>query len=85
MRITMLVLALLCAGVSAAQAPSAKYFGNVPLLDQEGRTTDLYSVMKGRTIVLHSFFATCTGVCPVMTRSINAIQQRFAGRSRLVA
>lgn len=80
MRITMLAMALLCAGVGAAQAPSAKYFANVPLVDQEGRTTDLYSVMKGRTIVVHSFFATCTGVCPVMTGTISAIQQRFAGR-----
>jgi protein SCO1/2 len=30
--------------------------------------------------VLHSFFATCTGSCPVMTGTLNAIQTRFAER-----
>jgi protein SCO1/2 len=61
-------------------SPSANYFANLPLVDQDGHTTDLYSLMKGRTIVLHSFFATCTGSCPVMTRTLNAIQERFADR-----
>lgn len=59
---------------------SAKYFGDLPLVDQDGNAIDLYSLMKGRTIVMHSFFANCTGSCPVMTRTISAIQERFAER-----
>ena len=59
---------------------SSKYFADLPLVDQDGHATDLYSLMKGRTIVMHSFFANCTGSCPVMTRTITAIQERFADR-----
>jgi protein SCO1 len=62
------------------EAPSAKYFGGLDLVDQDGHATDLYSLMKGRTIVMHSFFASCAGSCPVMTRTLNAIQDRFADR-----
>ncbi len=64
----------------AADSPSAKYFANLALVDQDGNATDLYALMKGRTIVINSFFASCTGSCPVMTGTFNAIQERFADR-----
>jgi protein SCO1/2 len=68
------------ARILSEERPSAKYFANLPLVDQDGHATDLYSLMKGRTIVLHSFFATCTGSCPIMTRTLTAIEERFADR-----
>jgi protein SCO1 len=64
----------------AAPSPSANYFANLSLVDQDGHATDLYTLMKGRTIVLNSFFASCTGSCPIMTGTFNAIQERFADR-----
>ena len=64
----------------AQESPSAKYFANLPLVDQQGHAVDLYSLMKGHTIVINTFFATCTGSCPVMTGSLNAVQTRFADR-----
>jgi protein SCO1/2 len=76
-----LVLFFCAMSLGAADAPpSARYFANLSLVDQDGNATDLYSLMKGRTIVIHSFFATCTGSCPVMMRTISAIQERFADR-----
>jgi protein SCO1/2 len=82
MKTTALLLTLFCAMPLFAEdpRPSAKYFADLPLVDQDGNATDLYSLMKGRTIVLHSFFASCTGTCPVMTGTLNAIQTAFADR-----
>lgn len=65
---------------AAPSAASSKYFANLSLVDQDGNATDLYSLMKNRTIVINTFFATCTGSCPVMTATLNAIQNRFADR-----
>ena|SRR5690349_3103131 len=81
MKAIALALALLCSiSMAAQERPSAKYFANLSLVDQNGNAVDLYSLMKGRTIVLHSFFATCTGSCPIMTRTLSAIEERFADR-----
>jgi cytochrome oxidase Cu insertion factor (SCO1/SenC/PrrC family) len=66
--------------VAREPSPSAKYFANLSLVDQDGQATDLYSLMKGRTIVINSFFASCTGSCPVMTGTLNTVQERFADR-----
>lgn len=74
---------LLAVSVAAqAQEPSAsaKYFGGVTLTDQDGKRVALYELMKGRTVVMHTFFATCTGSCPVMARSLTELQTRFADR-----
>jgi cytochrome oxidase Cu insertion factor (SCO1/SenC/PrrC family) len=72
-----LVLAL---PLFAANTPSANYFANLPLVDQNGKETDLYSLMKGRTIVINSFFASCSATCPVMTGTFNTLQEHFAAR-----
>lgn len=74
------LLALLIALPLFAASPSEKYFSGATLVDQNGETVDLYALMKDRTIVMHSFFATCTASCPIMTKSVAAIQERFADR-----
>lgn len=66
--------------LAPSPSPSQNYFANLDLVDQNGAKTDLYSLMKGRTIVLNSFFATCTATCPVMTGTFNTLQERFADR-----
>jgi protein SCO1 len=67
------------------QAPSApvdevqKYFTDVELINQDGQTMRLYSdVLKGRIVVINCFFATCTGSCPVMSGSLEKIQDALA-------
>src|SRR5260370_20429257 len=72
----LLALPLFAADPSA----SSRYFANLTLVDQDGNAVDLYSLMKGRTIVIHSFFTTCAASCPIMTRTIAAMQDRFADR-----
>lgn len=51
------------------------YFGDVELIDQDGRPQRLYSdLFKGKVVIINPFFSTCTGVCPTMTRNLEAIQ-----------
>jgi protein SCO1 len=67
------------AGRHADQARS--YFGDIVLTDQHGKQVQVYDeLFKGRTVVIHSFFATCPGSCPVMAGNFAAIQKRFAER-----
>jgi protein SCO1/2 len=77
-----LCLLLLALPLFAAdpQSGSAKYFANVSLIDQDGNAVDLYSLMKGRTIVMHSFFTTCAASCPILTRTVAAMQEQYADR-----
>jgi protein SCO1/2 len=78
--LTLIATLTLALPLFAADKPSANYFANLALVDQNGKDTDLYSLMKGRTIVLNSFFASCSATCPVMTGTFNALQERFAAR-----
>jgi protein SCO1/2 len=68
--------ALLAAAQSSSE-PSAtqKYFTDVELINQNGDKMRLYSdVLKGRVVVINSFFATCAGDCSVMHRNLEKIQ-----------
>jgi len=41
----------------------------------------LYSdVMKDKVVVINSFFASCNASCPAMSKSLAALQSRFADR-----
>jgi protein SCO1 len=65
------------AEVSAAQ----KYFSNVELLNQDGAKMRFYSdLLKGHTVVIIPFFATCTGVCPPMNRNLEKVQEALGDR-----
>jgi protein SCO1/2 len=65
------------ANASAAQ----EYFTDVELLDHHGESRRLYSdLLKGHTVVVSPFFTTCTGVCPMLTQKLKALQQRFGSR-----
>jgi protein SCO1/2 len=67
----------------AAQEPSPaqKYFSDVQLVDQDGRTLRFYSdMLKGKTVVINAFFTTCTSVCPPMSRNLELLQQALGDR-----
>ena len=80
-----ILLAVLLAAPLLAQdsseSPAATYFGDIVLMNQDGQPMKLYSdLMKDKVIVINSFFASCTGSCPVMSKSFSALQTRFANR-----
>lgn len=69
-----------------APAPSElskeqEYFTDVELINQDGEPMRFYSdLLQGKTVVINPFFTTCTGVCPVMSQKIAAIQEWLGDR-----
>ncbi len=57
---------------------AAGYFPNQVLRDQNGKAVRFYSdLLQGKTVVIHSFFATCHDACPAMFGKLKAIQGSF--------
>jgi protein SCO1/2 len=62
-------------------SPARKYFTDVELVDQDGRTHRLYSdLLQGKTVVIGAFFTSCTGACPVLVEKLAAIQAWLGDR-----
>ncbi|HXG93628.1 MAG TPA: SCO family protein [Blastocatellia bacterium] len=75
------------AGAVAAQtnqggeSPSQKYFTDVVLMNQYGQPMRLYTdLLKGRVVVINTFFTTCTSVCPPMTHNLTKVQDALGDR-----
>ncbi|HYG64140.1 MAG TPA: SCO family protein [Thermoanaerobaculia bacterium] len=66
----------------AAERPAAHhYFGDIKLVDQDGRERRLYSdLMAGKTVVIDVMFTTCNGVCPVLSRNLQRVQEALGDR-----
>jgi protein SCO1/2 len=63
--------------VSAAR----KFFTDVELVDQDGRTHRFYSdLLQGKVVVVAAFFTSCTGSCPVLGERLAAVQQWLGER-----
>jgi protein SCO1 len=63
------------------QEAAHRYFGDIPLVDQDGQTRRLYSdLLAGRSVVIDVMFTNCTGVCPVMSRTFAHLQDWLGGR-----
>jgi protein SCO1/2 len=78
-RILIVLLLSAIALPAFATGPAGEYFKDVVLTDQNGHRVRLYEdVIKDRTIVMNSFFATCKGACPIMTQTYTSLQDRFA-------
>jgi protein SCO1/2 len=67
----------------AAATVSAKdhYLAKLSLVDHNGRRVDLYDdLIRNHTVVLNSFFASCTGSCPVMAKTFLHLQNKLGDR-----
>ena len=72
------LLLIACSAVAQQGGAAAHYFANLSLVDQDGRRVDFYNdLMKGKTVIINSFFASCTGSCPVMGKTFQLIQNRL--------
>lgn len=57
------------------------YFPETELMTHEGRPVKFYSdLVCGKTVVVHSFFAECTGSCPRMFEVFQRLQEEFSDR-----
>jgi protein SCO1 len=63
------------------QQAAHRYFGDIPLVDQNGETRRLYSdLIRGRSVVIDVMFTGCTGACPVMSRTFAHVQDWLGDR-----
>jgi protein SCO1/2 len=91
----LLVLAAVAALPTAAQetdaAPSPeraraieaaqRYFTDVELVNQYGEPMRLYSdLLRDKVVIINTIFTTCTGICPVMSKAFETIQERVGDR-----
>jgi protein SCO1/2 len=69
------------AGEGELSAAAHDYFTDVQLVTQNGETVRLYSdLMKGKVVVINTFFSTCTGSCPKMSGVLAGLQERLGDR-----
>jgi cytochrome oxidase Cu insertion factor (SCO1/SenC/PrrC family) len=58
-----------------------QYFTDVRLVDQGGRELRLYEdLMRGKVVVIQSFFCSCRGACPTLVSNMSKVQERFGDR-----
>lgn len=63
------------------ETPAQRYFTDVELTNQDGKKLRLYSdLLRGKVVVIASFFSSCTGVCKVTMPMFHSLQEKFAGR-----
>jgi protein SCO1 len=75
------LLLILVFATSLSASPARNYFTDVVLTDQDGKPVRLYSdVLQGKTVVVESFFSTCTGTCPLMNATFAKIQNAVGDR-----
>jgi len=64
-----------------AESPSQKYFTDLILVNQNGQKMRFYSdLLRGKVVIINSFFATCTGSCLPLTRNLEKLQQGLGAR-----
>jgi protein SCO1/2 len=80
---------LLAASSSAADVgpPSPRerirrrYFPNVELQTQDGKTVRFYDdLIKGKIVTINFFYAKCEGICPTVTANLARVQKIFGDR-----
>jgi cytochrome oxidase Cu insertion factor (SCO1/SenC/PrrC family) len=65
----------------ASRNPAQAYFGDVPLVNQNGETMRFYTdLIRGRTVVIDVMFTGCTGACPVMSQTFAKVQDWLGDR-----
>lgn len=78
---TLLLFVAPFANANDFRAVGQKYFTDVVLVNQNGEKVRFYSdLIDGKIVVINSFFATCTGVCPVMGGTFKKIQAALGDR-----
>jgi protein SCO1 len=62
-------------------SPAHKYFSDVELVDQDGRSHRFYSdLLQGKIVVVAAFFTSCTTSCPILAERMAALQERVGDR-----
>jgi protein SCO1/2 len=61
--------------------PAKQYFTDVVLINQDGQRLRLYSdLLRGKTVIFDTFFASCKNSCPRMSAVFSDLQERLGKR-----
>lgn len=65
----------------ADKSAAEKYFTDVVLVNQNGEKMRFYSdLLRGKVVIINSFFATCKGVCLPLNRNLELVQAALGDR-----
>jgi protein SCO1/2 len=84
--IVLIAIFFVCGAIHVqAQQPEAssaeKYFTDTVLINQDGQKMRFYTdLLKGKTVIIDSFFATCQGSCLPMNRNLEKVQEALGDR-----
>ena len=66
---------------SDGQSAAQKYFSDVELINQNGEKMRFYSdVLKGRVVVINSFFSTCKSACVPLIQNMRKLQDMLGDK-----
>ena len=69
---------LLMGSSNAAASMDAKFYPNVPLINQDGKTLHYYDdVIKGKVVTINFMFTSCVDSCPLETAKLLEVQRRL--------
>lgn len=64
-----------------SRSAAHNYFGDLKLIDQDGKEVRLYSdLMEGKSVVINVVFTTCASACPAMSAAFAKIQEHLGDR-----
>lgn len=64
-----------------SENPAERYFTNVELINQDGEIMRLYKdLLEDKVVVIDTIFTECTGICPVMSKTFQKIQEHVGDR-----
>ncbi|MES2037090.1 MAG: SCO family protein [Pseudomonadota bacterium] len=70
----------------AMQAANGRYFPNLPLQTQDGKTVHFFDdVMKDKVVLINFIFTTCPGICSPMTANLAKVQPLLDPRVQMVS
>ncbi len=62
-------------------SPARKYFTDVLLVNQNGKSMRFYSdLLKGKMVVINTFYTDCPNACPVLLQKLTTIQDALGDR-----
>ncbi len=79
------VLSMLLLGAGEYSAPqtqgqsgAARWFGDVMLIDQDGKRVRLYEdMMERQIVVVNAFFTSCHAACPLVMGTLSHLQAQL--------
>lgn len=58
-----------------------RYFPNLPVVNQDGKTLRFYDdVIKGKIVLFNFMFTGCSSLCPLTTARLVEVQEKLGGR-----